>query len=56
MYRKCTESVSLFYEQLETLNATEEVDIALGDLNLNAQDPQVSRYFLCLKSFPTSIS
>ena len=41
MYRKCTESVSLFYEKLETLNAREEVDIILGDLNLNSQDPQV---------------
>ena len=41
MYRKCTESVSLFYEKLETLNAREEVDIILGNLNLNSQDPQV---------------
>ena len=41
MYRKYTESVSLFYEKLETLNAREEVDIILGDFSLNAQDPQV---------------
>ena len=41
MYRKYTESVSLFYEKFETLNAREEVDIILGYFNLNAQDPQV---------------
>ena len=41
MYRKYTESVSLFKEKLETLNAREEVDIIRGDFNLNALDPQV---------------
>ena len=41
MYRKYTESVSLFYEKLETLNAREEVDIILGDFILNSQDPQL---------------
>ena len=39
MYRKYTESVSLFYEKFETLNARGKVDIILGDFNLNAQDP-----------------
>ena len=42
MYR----SVLLFYEKLETLNAREEVDIILGDFNLNAQDPQCFKIFL----------
>ena len=41
MYRKYAESVSLFHEKLQTLNAKEEVDIILEDFNLNAQDPQV---------------
>ena len=41
MYRKYTESVSLFYEKLETLNARKEVDIILQNFDLNAQDPEV---------------
>ena len=44
MYRKHTESVSLFYKKLETLNAGEEVDFILGDFNLNTQDLQVFLY------------
>ena len=44
MYRKHTKRVSLFYENLETLNAREEVDIILGDFNLNTQDPQVFQH------------
>ena len=36
MYRKYSESASLFHEKLKILNPTEEVDIMLGDFNLNA--------------------
>ena len=44
MHRKHTESVSIFYEKLGTLNAREEVSIILEDFNLNAQDPQAFQH------------
>ena len=50
MYRKYPNSVSLFYENLETLNARKKVDIILGDFNLNAQDPQVFQDILRVSS------
>ena len=41
MYRKYTESVSLFYEKLETPNVRGDGDVILGNFNLNTLHQQV---------------
>ena len=50
MYRKHTESVWLFYERLENINAREETDVILWDFNLNAQDLQEFQCFSSILS------
>ena len=44
-YRRHADSISLFYEKLQTFNTAEEVDIILWDFDLNALDPRVFPYF-----------
>ena len=45
MYRRHADSVSLFYEKLQTFNTAEEVDIILWDFDLNTLDSRVFPYF-----------
>lgn len=44
-YRRHADSISLFYEKLQTFNTAEEVDIILWDFDLNTLDPRVFPYF-----------
>ena len=44
-YRRHSDSVSLFYEKLQTFNTAEDVDIILWDFDLNTLDPRVFPYF-----------
>ena len=44
-YRRHADSVSLFYEKLQTFNTAEDVDIILWDFDLNTLDPRVFPYF-----------